>query len=76
MATRLSTRVERLWDRATAHISRHPRKYTVAGFVFIFLPQWLPAFTEGMKSLYALVSGFGLSVGSGVGRSLLSPGIG
>lgn len=61
MANRPSACIERLWDRATAHISRHPRKYTAAGFVFIFLPQWLPSFVAMIEKTFSMIPAVGLS---------------
>ena len=39
----LSTRLERAYDRGAALIKRHPRKWSVFAFFFIFLPQRGPS---------------------------------
>jgi hypothetical protein len=55
--SRLSQQLELWWDGVEAHIRRHPRKYALAAFVVIFLPQWLPAARNAATWVWSLRPG-------------------
>lgn len=50
----MPARVQQLWDDAVLKMRKHPRRYSVLTFIFIFLPQWLPAFSNAVRYVYSL----------------------